>query len=180
MKIEEGIKKALDLIIQEGKKKLVEKDLITNRGLIDSLESTVYKMGEDFVGDYTGLGYGLIQERGIKKENIPYGNGSGFSLYIEALIKWVKDRGFASDVVRTKGIAFAIAKTHKRLGMHTTGGVGVKNGSQFNPSKQGWLSESINLTENQVDEIIYAAMDDHMDRLITIAIEESLRNTKIN
>ena len=169
MKIEEGIKKALDLIIQEGKKKLVEKDLITNRGLIDSLESTVYKMGEDFVGDYTGLGYGLIQERGIKKENIPYGNGSGFSLYIEALIKWVKDRGFASDVVKTKGIAFAIAKTHKQLGMHTKGG-------QFNPSKQGWLSESINLTENQVDEIIYAAMDYHMDRLITIAIEESLRN----
>ena len=173
MKIEEGIKKALDLIIQEGKKKLVEKDLITNRGLIDSLESTVYKMGEDFVGDYTGLGYGLIQERGIKKENIPYGNGSGFSLYIEALIKWVKDRGFASDVVKTKGIAFAIAKTHKQFGMHTKGGT-------FNPNKQGWLSESINLTENQVDEIIYAAMDDHMDRLITIAIEESLRNTKIN
>lgn len=173
MTIEDAIKKALDILIAEGRQKLVAKGLQNKNNLYNSLDKLVYQMGNDFVGEYTGLSYGLIQERGIKKENIPFTPNSGQkkSLYIEALIQWVQDKGFAASVERAKGIAFGIAHRHKLVGMHEVGGV-------FNPSKQGWLSESIDATSAEIDEIIYAAMDDNMDMLIdnALIIAESYRN----
>ncbi len=65
--------------------------------------------------------YGAVVNNGIRPNRIPFGaGGGGKSAYISALVGWVKRR-IENDDKKALGIAFAIAKTHKKEGLPTRG-----------------------------------------------------------
>jgi hypothetical protein len=68
------------------------------------------------------LTYGLIQDKGIRPERIPYGRretGAKTSAYIQGLIEFAMQR-FRIGSDEAVSAAFAIARVHKKEGMHTT------------------------------------------------------------
>lgn len=67
--------------------------------------------------------YGLVLDRGIPADRIPYTRGSprgGKSKYITGLINWARIK-FKVDLKRAKGIAFAVANIHLKKGMPSRG-----------------------------------------------------------
>jgi hypothetical protein len=87
--------------------------------LIDSVEAEVF-------GSLTQLNivlkhfqYGVYVEYGVKAERVPFSGftGNKVSKYIQALIRWVIIKRFTGSLTEAKGIAFAIARTHKKEGI---------------------------------------------------------------
>jgi hypothetical protein len=67
------------------------------------------------------LSYGLVQDNGIKPERIPFGereSGAKQSEYIQGLIEFAMQR-FRIGSDAAVSAAFAIARAHKREGLHT-------------------------------------------------------------
>ena len=66
------------------------------------------------------LDYGVITDQGVKPSRIPYGSKTSAksSKYIQGLKEFAKKRFHASEK-DALGIAFAIAKKHKKVGMST-------------------------------------------------------------
>ena len=84
--------------------------------LIDDLEFIL----SDNQIDVMMYDYGIIQDVGVKAANVPYSGrgGGGVSKYIEGLMRYVAMRmGIAEGTKENKGIAFAIANTHKKTGI---------------------------------------------------------------
>lgn len=112
--------------------------------------------------DYYTYPYGAYLERGVKAENIPFYPGSGrkSSMYINALISYVKRKFSISDVKEAKSIAFAIAYTHIEKGMpRGTGGMGSK-----------WISDAVMDAGSKMDsinEVHLNTIDSLIENMIT-------------
>jgi hypothetical protein len=113
--------------------------------IIDDIEIKIQQAADGTNLDYYMYPYGGYLERGVKAENIPFSPGSGAktSMYISALISYVKRKFSVSDAKEAKSIAFAIAHTQKRHGMPAvTGGQGTK-----------WISDAIETAEKKFDSL---------------------------
>lgn len=171
--MEAELKKAIDLIMEVGQRNLINQGHRNTGALLASMQTIVNQAAAELYG----AEYGLAQETGIKAENHPFKGGKGgFSEYIEAISEWVRNKGIESDIVKSKGIAFAIGKSQSGkgtskagTGMHSTKGV-------FDSSKQGWLSSAIKETATQVDEIISEGALKSIDLIVTNTIKEANRN----
>lgn len=116
-------------------------------------ESIAYKIrtegGSTFIDitDGTESGYGVILNKGVPAERIPYnpGSGAGKSKYITGLANYAKLRMGASDKDAVS-IAFAIATKHKREGMPT------KASERF--SQTGKRTRFVEDTIERIDDIV--------------------------
>jgi len=166
MTIQEALDRACQLIIAKGIENLNSQGHNVTGDLIRSLESKVYNQANDYIGEISGLKYGLAQETGFK----PNSNRGGSSfLWVANLMKWLTDKGLVKDITKAHGVAFVVMRSQINKGMHT------RNGN-FAPQYQNWLSNSITETQSEVDKIIEDAMDESMQKFIDSFINESLRN----
>lgn len=161
----------LQTIVKEARMQLVSQGHKDSGELINSVGARVKELSDGLLGEISFLEYGLAQDTGIKANKIPYkeGSGAGRSKYIDALTAWVKRKGIEGDSKKAKGIAFAIAKTHKKVGMHSKGG-------RFAPEKQGWFSGTINKLEPSIESAIGLALGNNIGALMDTLVDESNRN----
>lgn len=69
------------------------------------------------------LKYGIYVNNGVRPERVPFGggrSGAKTSLYIQALIDWVKERRLAEGT-QAVGMAIAIARKHAKEGIPSIG-----------------------------------------------------------
>ena len=87
--MKQELKEALELIVEAGLQNLASQNHVNTKELIQSIEKRIYELSEGLSGEILGAQYGLAQETGIRKENIPFTEHSGNkkSQYIE-LIFW--------------------------------------------------------------------------------------------
>lgn len=171
--LKKGVSDALTLIVKKSREKLLLQGHKATGELINSLGGTVEKINEDFVGSFWMKKYGIYQDTGIDAKRIAYNEGSGASrsLYIEGLIRWIIQKGFESDAKKVKGMAFAIAKTHKLKGMHTTDG-------NLDPSKRNWLTSTLEENEKEVVDIITKASGRRFDIVLQTIIDKANNDLK--
>lgn len=88
--------------------------------LSKSIEHEVqdYAKGLELTISY--LRYGIFVNDGVSAARVPFGRKTGakFSLYIQGLIEWVKVKRLAQGV-EAVGLAFGIARKHKKVGIST-------------------------------------------------------------
>ena len=101
--------------------------------------------------------YGMIQAAGVPANKIPFGGTAprgqgkgGTSLYIEALQRYAKNRMNIQDDKKSLSVAFAIAKTHKKEGMPTTGSYSF---SQTGKRTQ-WIEDAFRSDEENINAAI--------------------------
>lgn len=167
----------LQKIVKESRSKLVAKGHRDTGELINSVGARVSEISDGLIGEISFLEYGLAQDTGIKANKIPFkmGSGAGRSKYIDAITAWVKRKGIEADAKKAKGIAFAIAKTHKGTAGKAGTGMHSKGGS-FAPEKQGWFSETLSEIEPQIERVIEEAVGNNIGALIDTLVDESNRN----
>lgn len=98
--------------------------------LVNSIDYSVNATVNSAFVEFTLLDYGMILNYGVTADRIPYSPGSGAksSKYIDGLKMYAKLR-FNVDDKEALGIAFAIARKHKKFGMPLDGKIGaVQNG----------------------------------------------------
>ena len=168
--IKEGLNNAIQLIVKEARNNLVQQGHVMTGELKNSVGGMVKSEADGLVAEISFLKYGLAQDTGIKAGKIPYSRGSGASRskYIQGLIKFVKMK-IESNEKKAKGIAFAIAQTHKRKGMHT------KNGNPA-PQQQGWFSKAVESQQSAIEDVVQAAIFANFETLFNTAIDEANRN----
>ena len=162
--MKDEVEKAINLILVQAERILIAQGHKDTGNLISSLKVKA----TDAAGELWGLDYGLAQETGIKKENIKAGTA-----YIDAIMAWIRRKGFESDIKKVKGMAFAIATSHKKHGMHTSGG---KGNSRFDQSKQGFLTEAIKITQKDVDLLISEGAKKQINLEVMKMWDEAKRN----
>lgn len=138
-------------------KELVKQGHVVTGELLDSIEVKVdQRISKDLSITGSFFDYGIPLDTGVPAENIPFnpGSGAGKSLYIEGLTRWVQLKGFESDAKDALGIAFAIAHTHKRLGM------------PVDKSKIGWMTKTLNTNEGRILADVERAINRNMNVLI--------------
>jgi len=173
--MEAELKKAIDLIMEVGQRNLINQGHRNTGALLASMQTIVNQAAAELYG----AEYGLAQETGIKAENHPFwSKGSGNTMgYIDAIAEWVRNKGIEGDIVKSKGIAFAIAKRQSGRGLNNGSPTGMhSDGGVFQSSKQGWLSSATKETATQVDEIISEGALKSIDLIVTNMIKEANRN----
>lgn len=152
----------LDRVVGEAKNNLQSKGHVLSGKLLASIEKRVLVEANTITGLIEFEDYGAPQDTGIAPQKIPFslGSGAGKSKYIEGLIRFVKARGFgASTLAEQKSIAFAIARTHKKLGMHTKDG-------RIAPEKARWFSEVVDRLEPQIEAVLQEAIENNFENIV--------------
>lgn len=168
MTIEEALHKACQLIIARGVVNLKAQGHIASGDLINSLSEKVYSDVNSYIGEISGLHYGLAQDTGVRPSSFGKGGAGGI---IQGLIEWLNNKSFAAGIVKKKGAAIAIYKNMLNVGIHS-------RNNRFAPQYQKWLTYAIEDTQGEVDRIIGDAMDLSMTKYFDNAIDETLRNFK--
>lgn len=133
--------------------------------LSQSIESKVSALGQGVIFRITGEDYGRFQEEGQRR--------GGRLRNIAALTKWVQQKGIALDLKKAKGIAFAIAKTQQRIGMHTAGG-------RIDLSKRNFISESIDEKDSVIQNVLFRTFEVNFETLTTNFTQEFERTIEID
>ena len=169
----DNLKKAMEVIKAKGVEILKQQGHENTGKLINDME---IRLTEASVSLY-GWDYGLAQETGIKAENHPFKGGTGgVSAYIENLTTWIQNKGIESDIIKAKGIAFAIGKSQSGKGTNSAGtGMHSRNGA-FDVSKQGWLSTSIEVTQTEADTLISEGAEKKIRFMVDRIWDEAKRN----
>lgn len=146
-----------------------------------SIEAVVKHKSDEWLIDIMHERYGTYQDTGVSANRIPYTPGSGArtSKYISALIRWVQLRGIAPGFARAKGIAFAIAKTHKKEGMPTKGSYRFSNNGRRTLWLQHPASAQEKTIERRIGDAYEASLDAQLDALIINLADQTDGLTKI-
>lgn len=151
----EAIIKQLEKVIIEGLKESLKRKGRNDTGaLSDSIEIVRKDTNSAVVLEGYFLKYGLYQEGGKKAGTFPN---------VGAIEKWVRRKLGISD--GSLSVAWAIAKTHARVGMHTRNG-------QLAPEERGWMSEGLKAVNAEIETSIENAFFQDMDIFITNLVDE--------
>jgi len=114
-----------------------------------------------FVIEGSFLSYGAPLNTGVKSSRIPFTQPSNVkrSKYIEGLVRFVKLRRIATDNAKALGIAFAIAKTHKKQGMPTRGSFKFSR----NGRRKDWVNIVLTENEQKIFEILQGIFEDNIN-----------------
>jgi hypothetical protein len=112
------------LLVQEMQQQIRIANHVMTGSLEESVESRILstitgRKIEIWLNDY-----GIALDQGVSPENIPFTDPSGRggrSKYIEGLQRFAQLKLGITDNRKSLGIAFAIAKKHKRVGMPVAG-----------------------------------------------------------
>jgi len=111
--------------------------------------------------------YGIVVDTGVdasvvRSKLFNPGSGRKRSRYITGLINWARIK-FSVDARKAKGIAFAIAHTHLKTGIPTSGERG-----------KGWVSKTLVKNEKKIFNVMSKASEDQ----INVLIDNLIRNTE--
>lgn len=144
---------------------LEKRGLRATGDLINSVKVKV----KEFIGGVSLTGefnfYGAIMDTGVKPGRVPFNPGSGAktSLYIAGLQRWIRIKGFAQGAKKVLGMAFAIAKKHKKVGI------------PVDKKKIGWMTDTIIKEEGRITKEVERAIDKDM----TLIIDNLVRETQV-
>ncbi len=116
-----------------------------------SIETKVLGNGTNLVIQVLGEDYLLNQETGRKAGKLPN---------IDALKKWVKQKGIASESKAVNRIAWAIGVNMKKIGMHS------KN-SRLDMSKRRFISSTVEEEANVINDKLFQMFEKNFNVLIT-------------
>lgn len=171
--LKDGILEALELLKEYGKAVLIQQGHVATGDGINSLNTEIDTLGNDFMGSVTGRKYLLAQDTGVRNPKYT----------IQAIIDWINQRGFVNGIVSRGGkkfktqeahirsVAFAMRRVHRITGIHSTN-------SQRDLSKQGWIGQTIDAKKQEVFDIIARSGYKYFDAMIKSMVDESKRNNQ--
>ena len=150
--LKDGILEALELLKEYGKAVLIQQGHVATNNGINSLDTQIDTLGNEFIGSVTGRHYLLAQDTGVKYPKYP----------IKVIMDWIEKRGFNIAMTNKNGkllspskqtvknLAYAIQYTHKfqvnPTGIHSTN-------RNRDISKQGWIGQTIDAKKQEVFDI---------------------------
>lgn len=162
-----------DFLRRELIKELISQGHKLTGALIDSIENKIKRAVDRIELEGRMNFYGRFVDTGVRAGRIPFSGtgGGGKSKYITGLINWVKIK-FAVDAKKAKGIAFAIAHTHRKVGMPSSKG-------RFAPEKTSFLTKTLDQNETKITRDIEDATTQQLDVLLTNMIRGSQKLFKL-
>lgn len=145
-----------EFLVEELARELAAQGHRATGRLISSIEQGVTTFKNSIALEIKYLEYGRYVETGVSAARIPYGKKTGAktSKYIQALIEWVKIKGIASGLEAT-GLAFGIARKHKKEGMPTRGSYAFSN----NGRRKGFQSYVVQSNQNKIDNLLQDGLE---------------------
>lgn len=139
--VEKSLGKVGRFIIDKLREELINQGHENTGRLISELRYDIVKDADGFTLQIFMDKYGIFVNNGVTGSRIAYNRGSGAknSLYIQALMEWIRQKGIESGDREVKNFAFAIANKHKKEGMPTSGS------SRFskNGRRTGFIDDTI-------------------------------------
>jgi hypothetical protein len=127
--------------------------------LIESVRINIVEVFNGVILEASTLDYGTYLDRGRRAGSMPP---------VDALKKWVKERGLASQEKEVNSIAWAIATAIKKQGSPTKGAYRyTKNGKRTN-----WIDEVLGANEKIIA--------DHIEEAMVTEYELRFNNTLID
>lgn len=142
--------------------------------LIKSLEYKIKKRRGEWRIDFFVESYGLIRDRGVTADKIPFGGRSRVSLgkskFIQALIRFVRRR-LRIGGKKGRRIAFAIANTQSLEGSPT------KRSFRFskNGRRKGWIENGIGRDLKELERLLDKLVGRRVEVLMDSIFEEGSR-----
>ena len=150
--------KALEgLLLGSVKRQLKAKGHKATGKSLASLESNIVGFGDGLAIQIIGEDYLEYQDTGLKAGKRK--GSSGSTVWIDALAEWVRKKGIESDMKKSRGIAFAIAKNMKRIGMHS------KN-SRLDLSKRNFLGDALKDVQPKIDEKLFEVFEKNFNLIV--------------
>jgi len=148
----DGINEAMNHLEHETTAELISQGHKGTGGLINSFKRRTFMSGQMFVSEMEMRTYGIILDKGIKPNRIPFGGKrgrGGRSKYIQGLLKFVRSKGMPDSA------AFAIANKQKQEGNPTRGSRRFSRTGK----RRGWLTIPLSREQAAVDKIIADATE---------------------
>jgi len=164
MEANELLNNLADLLKEEMRQQLKIANHIMTGDLIESIESRILSTIEGRKIEIWLNSYGKAIDQGVPPDRIPFTEPSGRggrSKYIEGLQRFAQLKLGVTDNRKSLGIAFAIARKHKKVGMP------VKGPTQF-------IQKTLDATE---DDIIRFA-EDWAEAIFQAKIDSIIENIR--
>jgi len=141
---ENGLKAALEILVQAFKYELAAQGHKDTGELLNSFNSTLKVTENGAEGLIYMLHYGKAMEtgRGKGKRGVPIAN----------LMDWIISKGIESDIKKVKGMAFAIRKTIINEGSPTKGSLSLHS------PKTDFISLALNQKQDEIFKILEAEL----------------------
>lgn len=164
MEANELLENLAEVLKEEMRQQLKIANHIMTGNLVESIESRILSTIEGRKIEIWLNSYGIALDQGVPPDRIPFTEPSGRggrSKYIEGLQRFAQLKLGVSDNRKSLGIAFAIARKHKKVGMP------VKGPTQF-------IQKTLDATE---DDIIRFA-EDWAQAIFEAKIESIIENIR--
>lgn len=164
MEANELLNNLAELLKEEMRQQLKIANHIMTGDLVESIESRILSTIEGRKIEIWLNSYGIALDQGVPPDRIPFSEPSGRggrSKYIEGLQRFAQLKLGVTDNRKSLGIAFAIARKHKKVGMP------VKGPTQF-------IQKTLDATE---DDIIRFA-EDWAEAIFQAKIDSIIENIR--
>ena len=164
MEANELLNNLAELLKEEMRQQLKIANHIMTGDLVESIESRILSTIEGRKIEIWLNSYGIALDQGVPTDRIPFTEPSGRggrSKYIEGLQRFAQLKLGVTDNRKSLGIAFAIARKHKKVGMP------VKGPTQF-------IQKTLDATE---DDIIRFA-EDWAEAIFQAKIDSIIENIR--
>jgi len=140
--------------------------------LIGSLEYRVRSSTGKMVVEFLANDYGVYLNTGVSASRIPHSprgrRRGGTSLYIQGLIRYA-ERRMGLRGREAVGVAFAIARAHKREGMPTSASYRYSK----NKRRTGWVDAILKQEEAEIERVVREFVGRELDILLTNFIRQA-------
>lgn len=170
-KVEQTLHKVGRFFLDALRTELINQGHEATGRLISELRYKIEKSSDGLTLNFYMDKYGIYVNNGVVGSRIPYNRGSGAkkSLYIDALIGWIKQKGLESGDRDIKNFAFAIANKHKSGGMPSADSRRLsKNGR-----RTGFIDNTIRENIFEVEEMIEASTGDAVEVFVDNLVRQA-------
>ena len=163
MEANELLNNLAELLKEEMRQQLKIANHIMTGDLVESIESRILSTIEGRKIEIWLNSYGIALDQGVPPDRIPFTEPSGRggrSKYIEGLQRFAQLKLGVTDNRKSLGIAFAIARKHKKVGMP------VKGPTQFiQKTLEATEDEIIRFAEDWAEAIFQAKIDSIIENI---------------
>ena len=163
MEANELLNNLAELLKEEMRQQLKIANHIMTGDFVESIESRILSTIEGRKIEIWLNSYGIALDQGVPADRIPFSEPSGRggrSKYIEGLQRFAQLKLGVTDNRKSLGIAFAIARKHKKVGMP------VKGPTQFiQKTLEATEDEIIRFAEDWAEAIFEAKIDSIIENI---------------
>jgi hypothetical protein len=155
-------------LVEELQKELIQQGHKLTGKLVNSIEHAVTNFRRQLSLEISYLRYGAIVNDGVRASRVPFGGkgtGAKTSKYIQALIRWVELRNIAQGI-KAQGVAFAIARKHKKEGIPTVGSRAFSRNGRRVGFQNIVLADNLDRIEDTVSNAGDAAVNAALDVIV--------------